>query len=155
MPNSIKCKIKHLCHNGTINERERDRILKALEQEPCEDCISRQEAINKMQELEDEDITAYGCEIPEGFDGKRAIRALKTLKPVAPKSKTGVLNKIRAEILEEKECAYADFEQYKVEYLGQEWEDACDSLPQDDFRYGMERCFDIIDRYKAESEDKE
>ena len=34
MPNSIKCKIKHLCHNGTLTERERDRILKALEQEP-------------------------------------------------------------------------------------------------------------------------
>lgn len=33
MPNSLKCKIKHLCYNGTITERERDRILKALEQE--------------------------------------------------------------------------------------------------------------------------
>lgn len=43
------------------------------------DCISRQAAINKMQELEDEDIKAYGCSIPEGFDGQRAIRALKSL----------------------------------------------------------------------------
>ena len=34
MPNSLKCKIKHLCHNGTITEHERDRILQALEQEP-------------------------------------------------------------------------------------------------------------------------
>lgn len=34
MPNSLRCKIKHLCHNGTLTERERDRILKALEQEP-------------------------------------------------------------------------------------------------------------------------
>ena len=33
MPHSLKCKIKHLCHNGTITESERDRILKALEQE--------------------------------------------------------------------------------------------------------------------------
>lgn len=63
-----------------------------------------------------------------------------------------VLDKIRAEILEEKECAYADFERYKVEYLGQDSEDVLDSLPQDDFRYGMERCIDIIDKYKAESE---
>ena len=30
MPNSLRCKIKHLCHNGTLTERERDRILKAL-----------------------------------------------------------------------------------------------------------------------------
>lgn len=67
---------------------------------------------------------------------------------------TDVLDKIRNEILEEKECAYADFEQYKVEYLGQDWEDAYDSLPQDDFRYGMERCIEIIDKYKVESEDE-
>ena len=39
MPNSLKCKIKHLCHNGTITERERDRILKALEREPCEQFV--------------------------------------------------------------------------------------------------------------------
>ena len=39
MPNSLKCKIKHLCHNGTINERERDRILEALEQESVLDKI--------------------------------------------------------------------------------------------------------------------
>ena len=66
---------------------------------------------------------------------------------------TCVLDKIRAEILEEKECAYADFERYKVEYLGQDQEDVLDSLPQDDFRYGMERTIEIIDKYKGE--DKE
>ena len=66
-----------------------------------------------------------------------------------------VLDKIRAEILEEKEHAYADFERYKVEYLEQDWEDAYDSLPQDDFRYGMERCLDIIDKYRAETEGEE
>ena len=63
-----------------------------------------------------------------------------------------VLDKIRAEILEEKECAYADFERYKVDYLGQDWEDVLDSLPHDDFRYGMERAIEIIDKNKAESE---
>lgn len=66
-----------------------------------------------------------------------------------------ILDKIRAEIIEEKECAYADFERYKVEYLGQDWEDAYYSLPQDDFRYGMERVIEIIDKYKAESEGDE
>lgn len=65
----------------------------------------------------------------------------------------GVLDELRAEIAEEKEHAYADFERYKVEYLGQDWEDALDSLPQDDFRYGMERCIDIINKYKTESEE--
>lgn len=66
--------------------------------------------------------------------------------------KSDVLDKIRAEIAEEKEHAYADFERYKVEYLGQDWEDVLDSLPQDDFRYGMERCIEIIDEYRAERE---
>ena len=61
-----------------------------------------------------------------------------------------VLDKIKDEILEEKECAYADFERYKVEYLGQDWEDVYDSLPNDDYRYGMERCIEIIDRYRNE-----
>ena len=67
-----------------------------------EDCISRQQAIDKMQEMEDEDDEMYGCSIPEGFDGKRAIEALKTLPSIQPKPKTDVLNKIRAEILEER-----------------------------------------------------
>lgn len=61
--------------------------------------------------------------------------------------KNGILlEDIKAEIKEERECAYADFEQYKVEYLGQDWEDVLDSLPHDDFRYGMERTLEIINR---------
>ena len=63
------------------------------------------------------------------------------------------LDDIKAEIIEEKDCAYADFESYKVEYLGQDWEDVEDSLPQDDFRYGMERCIEILNKYRTENED--
>lgn len=33
MPKSLRCKIKKLCYNGALTERERDRILKALDQE--------------------------------------------------------------------------------------------------------------------------
>ena len=82
MPNSLRCKIKHLCHNGTLTERERDRILKALEQEPCEDCISRQAAIDVMIKLEQDDIDRYGCKIPEGFDSSPAIEALDNLPSI-------------------------------------------------------------------------
>ena len=53
------------------------------------DLISRQAAIDKMQDLEYEDIKAYGCSIPEGFDGKRAIEALKNLPSIQPQPKTG------------------------------------------------------------------
>lgn len=69
---------------------------------------------------------------------RMAIKALQLL---------GVIDVIKAEIKEEAECAYADFERYKVDYLGQDWEDVLDSLPQDDFRYGMERCIDIINQH--------
>lgn len=74
------------------------------------------------------------------------------VKEAVEMCKVDVLGKIRAEILEERECAYADFERYKVEYLGQDEEDVLDSLPQDDFRYGMERAIEIINKYKTESE---
>ena len=42
-----------------------------------------------------------------------------------------VFKKIKAEIEEEKEFAYADFERYKVECLGVD----ADDLPDDEFRY--------------------
>lgn len=63
-----------------------------------------------------------------------------------------VLRGIMAEIKEEKDSAYADFERYKVEYLGQEWEDVLDSLPTDDYRYGMIRCLEIIDKHISRNE---
>ena len=58
-----------------------------------------------------------------------------------------VIEDIKAEILEEKECAYADFEQYKIDYLCVEPEYVEDELPYDDFRYGMERCVEIINSH--------
>ena len=57
------------------------------------------------------------------------------------------LENIKADIEEEKAYAYADFERYKVDYLGQDWEDVYDSLPQDDFRYGMRRALEIINKH--------
>lgn len=88
-------------HNGNYAPYV-DEAIKRISAEPCEDCINRQEAINKMQELEDEDIKAYGCSIPEGFDGRRAIIALKTLQPVRSKPKIEKLIKMRDAIPKEK-----------------------------------------------------
>lgn len=134
--------------------------------------MTREEAnltIDYLKEMQESYIEGEGYErhpLPEWYALDKAIEALEQ----EPKSEwqkdheilkaysdgaNGVLDELRAEIAEEKEHAYADFEQYKVEYLGQDWEDALDSLPQDDFRYGMERCIDIINKYKTESEDKE
>lgn len=63
MPNSLKCKIKHLCHNGTIIERERDRILKALEQEP--DWIPVSERLP-----EDNELVLFSTKTDRVFEGR-------------------------------------------------------------------------------------
>ena len=34
MPHSLKNKIKSLCYKGELSEKERDRLIQALEQEP-------------------------------------------------------------------------------------------------------------------------
>ena len=57
-----------------------------------------------------------------------------------------VFDKIRAEILDEAEYAYADFDRYKEDILYAE----PDELPDDDFRYGMERAVEIIDKYRKD-----
>ena len=62
-----------------------------------------------------------------------------------------VLDKIRAEILDEAEYAYADFDKYKEDILHSE----SDELPDDDFRYGLERAVEIINKYKVENGGKE
>lgn len=33
MPKSLRCKIKKLCYDGVLTEKERDRIIKALDNE--------------------------------------------------------------------------------------------------------------------------
>lgn len=43
--------------------------------------ISLNAAIDAMMKLQTEDIEAYGASIPEGFDGDRAVTALKALPP--------------------------------------------------------------------------
>ena len=53
------------------------------------------------------------------------------------------LSKIIEDISEECEYAYSDFDEYKELYLGID----ADELPDDDFRYGMERCIEIINKH--------
>lgn len=58
MPNSLRNKIKHLAYKGELNEREKDRILNALDREEkvCEwlssfNTDSATECFNAVQEL--------------------------------------------------------------------------------------------------------
>lgn len=122
-----------------------EMAIKSLEQEPCEDAISRQSVLEifgyvmsywkehaidvEPHEIEDAIIEQYE------FTAKELIE----LPSVTPKPKTDVLGKIRAEI-----------------------ENKIVKRPRLDFK-DMERdrndafleVLDIIDKYKVESEDKE
>ena len=58
----------------TLTNEEGEEIIKALEQQPCEDCISRQAVIN--------------CVTTNEFRYK-IVEDIKTLPSVTPKEKTG------------------------------------------------------------------
>ena len=49
MPNSLRNKIKHLAYKGELNERERDRILNALDREvkwiPCSERLPEEDGM--------------------------------------------------------------------------------------------------------------
>ena len=46
------------------------------------DLISRADAIEVILKEQKDDIEAYGCAIPESFDGDRAVRVLKQLPTI-------------------------------------------------------------------------
>ena len=89
MANSLRNKIKHFCYKGYLSERERDRLLNALddadrinsELKPCDDCISREDAIELIAGADETD----GNE--PVFNGKQVIKMLKGLPPVTPKAR--------------------------------------------------------------------
>lgn len=54
-----------------------------------------------------------------------------------------VWTKIKEQIREESDFAYADFDKYKCEVLGVD----ADELPDDDFRFGMIRAYEITNEH--------
>ena len=92
MANSLRNKIKHFCYKGYLSERERDRLLNALDdadrinselkQQPCEDCIRREDAINAAIEAADE--WDGGCNLERA---NMINKALEELSSVTPKAK--------------------------------------------------------------------
>lgn len=80
---------------------------------------------------DDEDLIEYGAEAFFNIGGFGNV--------------ADVLDKIRAAIEEEAEFVYADFDQYKADVLGIE----PDELPDDDFRYGLNRAIEIINMFEG------
>ena len=84
------------------------------------DLIRRRDAIDAMKKLYDEDVEAYGCEIPETFDCDRAIEELNALPSAQPERKTGKWIRITQGAMPEKYiCPFCHrtVESYDVEEL--------------------------------------
>lgn len=76
-------------------------LLQLLEQEPCEDCISKKAVLDKINEIcfsrEQESVD---FRVSQGSNGQRdlIINFIENLPSVQSKPKTEVLDKIKAEI---------------------------------------------------------
>ena len=86
-----------------------DMGIKALEQEPCDDCISREAVLDMVEDMTDQFGNKHRV-VTEGM--------ISLLPPVTPKPKTDVLDKIRAEI-----HATAELHEDGDYYLRDEWID--------------------------------
>ena len=128
-----------------LNEETLAMAIKAPKsEEPSDDCVSRKAMLDAITEIDGNiNMDIYTNEVRE---------IIENLPPVTPTVKAIPLDKVkqaREQIIDEKDFAYADFEQYKEEVLHAE----SDELPDDDFRYGMERCLEILNKLIAESEE--
>ncbi len=66
MPNSLRCKVKNLCHKGILNEKDRDRLIHGLD---CADVLQEIRAeIDRQTE-----IHADGEFYIKNFDVKHII----------------------------------------------------------------------------------
>lgn len=101
------------------NEEMFDMAIKALEKEPCEDCISKKAVLDKINEIcfsrEQESVD---FRVSQGSNGQRdlIINFIENLPSVQSKPKTEVLDKIRAEIdRQEKWLMCAGYNAYNVD----------------------------------------
>ncbi len=96
-----------------------------------------------------EEIAAFrnaGRKTPEEVSEFLAKHGFTLNEQEWPQTDNSFISRVKQQILEEKEFAYADFDQYKADVLGTE----PDELPDDDFRYGLERAFQIIQNTEKE-----
>lgn len=147
--NKIKAIYKGMDNKSDV--KALDMAIKALEQEPTtkenlvvEDCISRNaiiETLNEMDRYIADELTL--CDSNNKFPKNEVFivddvyeQIAEQLPPVTPKSKTDVLDKIRAEI-----------KGMTPTYHNADWS-ITDLVP-------ISEVLKIVDRYKAESEEEE
>ena len=116
-----------------------NKIMDWLEQEPCDDVISRQTVLDMMQlKMSDKELYKAVYDLPSVTPQEPFINKPCIAHQVCHEDKVKILDKIRAEI--EKIA--------KPNELGGRGNGKS-------IRYGLCMALDIINKYKAESEDKE
>lgn len=105
-------------------------------------CVNEELLIEKMTRLR-----GCSCSYSDGIIDE--IEDIMSDLPTADVIPLAKVKQAREQIIDEKDFAYSDFDMYKEEVLNVE----SDELPDDDFRYGMERCLQILDKMIAESEE--
>lgn len=138
MPHSLRVRLKNLQRKGELTEKDIDRIFKALEQEPCDDVVSRQAVLDGIEELKQSpwatDKRGNGFEylITEALD-MVAFLCVKQEPSVRPQEQTGqfaewVAREIFDDMWEYNKDAFAEIACRKLAKLGivrekgNEWE---------------------------------
>ena len=114
--------------------------IKALEQKPCDDCISRQAVLDALDKSKYSNTFCEEHSIDWSINLGMAHIVVNELKPVTPQPEVDVLDKIRSEI-----------EGYKST-IGNAISE--DELTIEGMKVAYTNCLEIIDEYKAESEGK-
>ena len=161
MPNSLKCKIKHLCHNRTITECERDRILKALEQESVLDKIRAEiEELTKCPY----GTKCLGANCPSNTDcmlcGDHVLEIIDKYNAESEEEKMSQITESKIKSMTKEQNYMRGYEDGKSDVLDKmraEIKEVKNNLlfnmvSKDTI---LEVIIEIIDKYKAESEDKE
>lgn len=140
--NNSNCDECSLCYEqGNMGEQKEalDMAIEALEQQPCEDTISRKALLEEIENgIKAGNYEEGYEEYPHINDMDDIIECIKYADSVQPKPKTDVLDKIRAEIA-----------MYEADCRLQGGTDECEKCNSNVFG----SIYRIIDKYKAESED--
>lgn len=127
------------CYFAGFKEEIIDRACnRILEQESCKDIISRQKACDALRKYKSvvSEPDAYDKAFDDGID--TAIAEIEhNIPSVTLQPKTETLDKIRAEIEEQKHLRYFDDDNMSV------------------YRTGLDDALYIIDKYRTKSEEDE
>lgn len=125
-----------------------ENAIEALEQKPCEDCISRQAVLEFIRKQIDHSLWAY----------TKLVNAIEDLPPVIPQHAEAEIQKMQEMEQAEIQKAYELGKEDKIDVLDKiraEIDGA--KMPKNRmcfFRDGIEYALEIIDKYRAESGEK-